>query len=134
MTENRIQQALSRLFEKHRIIFWYDEKKELRADYDSIELTGIEKVEIADNEFGLKYRVLREQPKQQFLLYKEGPQPDDLNNWLLDVQLAHDIFRTDQSAIWLSELELPNEFIEIGEKHTALSMPRSPSPKAKNAN
>ena len=119
MTENRIQQALNRLFEKHRIIFWYDEKKELRADFDNLEMVGIEKVEIADNEFGLKYRVLRERPKQQFLLYKEGPQPEDLNNWLLDVQLANDVFRTDQSAIWLSELELPNEFIEIVEQHIA---------------
>jgi uncharacterized protein (TIGR02687 family) len=116
---NQILSALKRLFEKHRIIFWYDEKKEMRTDFDSLELSGIEKVEIADNEFGLKYRVLREQPKQQFLLYKEGPQPDDLNNWLLDIQLAHDVFRTDQSAIWLSELELPNEFIEIVEQHTA---------------
>jgi len=116
---NQIPSALKRLFEKHRIIFWYDEKKEMRADFDSLELAGVEKVEIADNEFGLKYRVLREEPKQQFLLYKEGPQPDDLNNWLLDIQLAHDVFRTDQSAIWLSELELPNEFIEIVEQHTA---------------
>jgi uncharacterized protein (TIGR02687 family) len=119
MTENRIQQALNRLFEKHRIIFWYDAKQELRAEFDGLDLAGIEKVEIADNEFGLKYRLLREQSKQQFLLYKEGPQPDDLNNWLLDIQLAHDVFRTDQSAIWLSELALPNEFIEIVEQHTA---------------
>jgi len=60
MKENRIQQALCRLFEKHRIIFWYDAKKELRADFDGLALAGVEKVEIANNEFGLKYRVLRE--------------------------------------------------------------------------
>ncbi len=119
MPENRINQALFRLFEKHRIIFWYDAKQELRADFENLELDGVEKLVIAGNEFGLKYRILREQPKQQFLLYKEGAQPEDINNWLLDVQLANGIFRTDQSAIWLSELELPNEFIGIVEQHSA---------------
>ena len=98
---NQIPSALKRLFEKHRIIFWYDEKKEMRADFDSLELAGVEKVEIADNEFGLKYRVLREEPKQQFLLYKEGPQPDDLNNWLLDIQLAHDVFSCQMNSLRL---------------------------------
>ena len=46
MTEHRINQALNRLFDKHRIIFWYDVKKELRADFESLELDGVEKVEI----------------------------------------------------------------------------------------
>jgi hypothetical protein len=33
MSEGKIAQALTRLFEKHRIVFWYDSKHELRADY-----------------------------------------------------------------------------------------------------
>ncbi len=31
---HRIAQALSKLFERHRIIFWYDVKKELRSDFE----------------------------------------------------------------------------------------------------
>ena len=85
---NRIGKALSKLFERHRIIFWYDSKQELRSDFNTLQLEGVEKVELNNNEFTLKYRLLREQPKQQFLLYKEGQQPDDLDNWLLDIQLA----------------------------------------------
>ena len=119
MTENRIKQALSRLFEKHRIVFWYDTKEELRSDFETLEMTGVEKCEINNNEFMLKHRLLREEPKQNFLLYKEGPEPESSKNWLLDVQLANTEFRTDQSAIWLSELELPNEFISIVENHSA---------------
>ena len=115
---NRIEKALSKLFERFRIVFWYDSKQELRADFDSLQLDGVEKIEINNNEFTLKFRLLREQPKQRFLLYKDGPQPDDLDNWLLDVQLSEGEFRTDQSAIWLSELELPNEFISIVEDHS----------------
>ena len=36
--ENRIAQALTRLFDRHRIIFWYDAKQELRADFEGLQL------------------------------------------------------------------------------------------------
>ncbi|XUO82784.1 BREX-1 system phosphatase PglZ type A [Halomonas sp. KM007] len=114
---NRISQALKKLFERHRVVFWYDTKQELRSDFEAVSIPHVEKLEIANNEYGLKYRILRESPEQKFLLYKEGPQPEDLDNWLLDVQLAHGEFRTDQVAIWLSELELGLEFAEVAQAH-----------------
>lgn len=117
MSEDKIAQALSRLFERHRIIFWYDAKQELRDSFDALNLLGIEKVELINNEFGVKHRLLREQPEQKFLLYRDGPQPDDLENWLLDVQLAHGEFRTGQVAIWLAELELSLEFADVVQAH-----------------
>jgi len=116
---SRIDAALTRLFAKHRIVFWYDSKQELRSEFEALELADVEKLEIVNNEFGIKHRVLRELPKQQFLIYKEGKQPEHLQNWLLDVELANTTFRTDQVAIWLSELELPNEFTELIEAHSA---------------
>ena len=114
---DRISQALTKLFERHRIIFWYDAKKELRSDFEALELPGIEKLELANNEFGVKYRLLREEPEQKFLLYREGPQPEYLDNWLLDVQLAQGEFRTDQVGLWLSELELGLEFADVVQVH-----------------
>ena len=108
-----IAKALERLFAKHRIVFWYDVKKELRQEFEALELNGIEKIEVANNEFGVKYRILREQLDQKFLLYREGPQPPDIDNWLLDVQLAHGEFRTDQAGLWLSELDLGFEFAAV---------------------
>lgn len=113
----RITQSLRRLFDKHRIVFWYDSKQELRDAFEAVELDGVLKLEIDNNEFGLKYHILREQPRKSFLLYKAGAQPDDLDNWLLDVQLAEGEFRTDQSALWLGELELPHEFSPLLEQH-----------------
>ena len=115
--ENRIAQALSKLFERHRIVFWYDAGEELRDEYEALRLPGIEKLELTNNEYGIKYRLLREEPEQKFLLYHEGPAPADLDNWLLDVQLAHGEFRTDQVAIWLSELDLGLEFTEVVQAH-----------------
>jgi len=114
---DRITQALGKLFDRHRIVFWYDTKQELRRDFEAVSLPDVEKLEIANNEYGLKHRILRESPEQKFLLYKEGSQPEDLDNWLLDVQLAHGEFRTDQVAIWLSELELGLEFVEVAQAH-----------------
>lgn len=114
---DRIIQALSRLFDKHRIVFWYDTKQELRSDFETVSISDVEKMEIANNEYGLKHRILRESPEQKFLLYKEGPQPEELDNWLLDVQLAHGEFRTDQVAIWLSELELGLDFADVAQAH-----------------
>lgn len=115
--ENRIAKALTKLFDRHRIVFWYDSKQELRDDFEMLSLPGIEKLELANNEYGIKHKLLREQPEQKFLLYRDGPQPADLDNWLLDVQLAHGEFRTDQVAIWLSELELGLEFAEVVQDH-----------------
>lgn len=114
---SKIQQALSKVFSRHRIVFWYDAKEELRSDFESLELPEVEKIELKNNEFSTKYRILKEEPERKFLLYHEGPQPDDLDNWLLDVQLTHGEFRTDQAAIWLSELELGLEFTEIVQTH-----------------
>ena len=114
---NRIAHALTALFEKHRIVFWYDSKDELRAEFDALDLQGVTKLEIANNEYALKYRILREEPEQKFLLYHAGSQPEDLQNWLLDVLLAHGEFRTDQVGIWLSELELSLEFADVVQEH-----------------
>ncbi|RZB38315.1 MAG: hypothetical protein SRB2_00063 [Desulfobacteraceae bacterium Eth-SRB2] len=114
---DKIKQALTNIFKKHRIVFWYDAKKELRHEFETLELPGIEKIELKNNEFGVKHHILREKPEQKFLLYHEGPQPPDLDNWLLDVLLAHGEFRTDQAGIWLSELELGIEFVKIIQTH-----------------
>ncbi len=115
---DRITLALTRIFDKHRIVFWYDAKQELRKDFDALDMAGIDKIELNNNEFGVKHRILREAPEQKFLLYHEGPPPDDVDNWLLDVQLAHGEFRTDQAGIWLSELNLGMEFADLVHVHS----------------
>ncbi|WP_417260653.1 BREX-1 system phosphatase PglZ type A [Celeribacter sp.] len=107
---DRIQAGLARLFEEHRIVFWYDTARDMREAFEAVDLPGVEKVEIANNEFGLKYRMLRQEPKQKFLVFKDGPEPEMADNWLLDVQLATAVFKADQAAIWLAELGLPGKY------------------------
>ncbi len=115
---SKIENALQGLFSKHRIIFWYDTHREMREAFDEVWLVGVEKLEIKNNEFGLKHRILRQQPKTKFLLYHEGPQPEKhLDNWLLDVQLANGVFSADQISIWMSELGLGPEYRSLVEEH-----------------
>ncbi|ESX24127.1 BREX-1 system phosphatase PglZ type A [Mesorhizobium sp. LSJC264A00] len=115
--QDRIRQALQSYFEKHRILFWYDQKREWREIFEALNVEGVEKIELANNEFGVKYRVLRQNPKGQFLLYREGAEPALIQNWLLDVQLANGVFRTDQVAVWLAELGLGLPFENLVRAH-----------------
>ncbi|MCJ7529880.1 MAG: BREX-1 system phosphatase PglZ type A [Anaerolineales bacterium] len=113
----QIQSALTNLFKKHRIVFWYDAKRELRGEFEGLILPGIEVIELANNEFSVKHRILRQFPEQKFLLYRDGSPPPDLENWLLDVHLASGELRADQTALWLSDLGLGLEFMDVIQSH-----------------
>lgn len=114
----RIHASLARMFDEHRLVFWYDTARDMREAFASFVLDGVEKVEIESNEFGLKYRMLRQEPKQRFLIYKDGPEPVMAENWLLDLQLATVVFKADQAAIWMAELGLPAQFESVVREHT----------------
>jgi uncharacterized protein (TIGR02687 family) len=114
---DRIAASLRQLFEEHRIIFWYDADRDMRAEFEAVDLPGVTKLEIANNEFGLKYRILRLEPRGRFLLFKDGPEPEMVDNWLLDLQLASAVFKADQAAIWLAELGLPLHFENVVRGH-----------------
>jgi len=114
----QIVQALSRLFDRHRIIVWYDAKQELRREFEAVDLPGVDKIVLDNNEFGVKYRILREVPDRKFLLYHAGPAPENpLDNWLLDVELAYGQFRADQVSLWLGEMGLGLEFADTVAPH-----------------
>ncbi len=107
---DRVSTTLAKMFEQERIVFWYDADRDMRDTFEALALPGVEKVEIKDNEFGLKYRILRKEPNQKFLIYNHGPEPAMKDNWLLDVQLATAMFKADQAAIWVQELGIPTQY------------------------
>lgn len=114
---NNITNALDRLFARHRIVVWYDAQQELREEFESLLIPGVETIELHNNEFGVKHLILREKPAQKFLLYHAGPQPDDLDNWLLDVQLAQATFSADQVSLWMSDLGLSPSLWDLVQEH-----------------
>ncbi len=116
MTSN-ISHAINRLFEKHRLVFWYDEQENMLPEFEELETAHFTKVMVENDEFALKYRLLKEEPKQKFLIYRAGKRPADLDNWLLDLELAHAELRIDKESTWLDDLELSEEFRPIISDH-----------------
>jgi len=114
---DRITKGLEAQFDRHRIVFWDDPAGEFREAFCAVTLEGVEKIELANTEFAVKYRILREAPKQRFLIYRDEPRPSDVDNWLLDVELSHGVFKADQVAIWLGDLGLPISFEDLAREH-----------------
>jgi uncharacterized protein (TIGR02687 family) len=115
---HNIQEALKKLFDQHRIIFWYDsESQDLFGHFEEIQLPDVEKVKVENNQFYVKYLVTSQKPGQKFLLYFSQDRPADKDNWLLDLELANYIFYTDQEALFLQELELEYHFKELVSEH-----------------
>lgn len=114
---SKIEEALNKLFTKHRIIFWYDENEELREQYSELSLDGIEKLEVKNNQFFTKYLISRERPNKQFLLYFPCRKPDNADNWLLDIEMANYVFQTKQESMFAQELELDYTFTDLIGEH-----------------
>lgn len=114
---NKIEEALQHKFQENRIIFWYDEKEEFKEQFDDLKLPDFHKFHVVNNHFEIKYLVHKAQPKDKFLLYFTGPRPGNEENWLLDLELAHHVFHTDQEAIFLQEIGLDYHFKELVTEH-----------------
>jgi uncharacterized protein (TIGR02687 family) len=110
---NKINEALIKRFQEHRIIFWYDEKQELFDQYSELELPEVEIIQVQGNEFEVKHIIARQKPGTKFLLYFHGPKPANEENWLLDMELAQHVFHTDQEAMFLQELGLGYHLKEL---------------------
>lgn len=110
---NKIEEALSKLFLKYRIIFWYDEKQELLEQFNEIALAGVEKRMVENDQFYIKYLTTKEKSNQKFLLYFPSRKPVNAENWLLDMELANYVFQTNQEALFAQELELDYSFTEL---------------------
>lgn len=114
---NKISEALLKLFAKHRIVFWYDEKEELFEQFQELSLDSVSKVHVQGNQFAVKHLVSKEKPNDKFLLYFLGEKPAHEDNWLLDLELAHHVFHTDQEAMWLQEMGLGYHLKELVSQH-----------------
>ncbi|QEN04082.1 hypothetical protein EW093_04995 [Thiospirochaeta perfilievii] len=128
---NKFQEPLEKLFDKHRIIFWCDEEVELLEEFNSVDILGVEKIVVSNNEFSVKYKISREFSDKKFLLYFEGKEPDYLDDWLLDIKLANYTFHTTPEAIVLQELGLDYRFRDFIKAHKEFFKSKSRTEKFK---
>lgn len=97
---------IEKKFHDSRVVIFRDPEGQFASDFDSWELPGVEIVRLAGNPFGLKYRILRDEPETKFLVYLPGPQPAVADNWLLDLELAYGVMSADWSSLVAEELGL----------------------------
>ena len=114
---SKIEQSIEKLLDKHRILIWYDAEQAFTEEYEKLDLTSAQKVQVEGNELEVKVQVLLEEPEQQFLLYIPKEKPENKENWLLDVELAHHVYHTDQEALYLQEVGLGYHYKEWISKH-----------------
>lgn len=109
-TKDKIQQVLTDLIERKRLVFWYDEGGQMQEFVNSLELPGIEVLTLNHNAFTLKHRILNEeQPEKGFLIYSNEARPDDENNWLLDLEVQAIPFSADMGSLYAAECGIPME-------------------------
>jgi uncharacterized protein (TIGR02687 family) len=119
MSLPKIQPTLEKRLAQSRIVFWYDAEAEWWTEFDALSVEGVEKIRVQKNEFGVKHRIVRQSPNQQFLLYFQGQQrPEDHENWLLDLLLANgEPFSPDRATLALIDSDLPPELKPLVQEH-----------------
>jgi uncharacterized protein (TIGR02687 family) len=107
-----VKQHLERRFVEHRVVFWHDPEGQYAADVDILDLSGVTTVRVANDEYAIKNRLLQDRPEGKFLVYRSGPLPAGVANWLLDLELAYGVFTADRSSLVSQELGLTADGID----------------------
>jgi uncharacterized protein (TIGR02687 family) len=117
----RIQNTLENLFQDsphwlhsgRRVVFWYDPDEQFTSTFDELQIEGVEKLQVTDNPFTIKHRLLIQQPNQNFLLYIPKSEPTPQDNWLFDIQKSGLTFSADPAALIYADLGLRQRSLEI---------------------
>ena len=114
----RIHDSLQRVFQRQRLVFWYDAAGEWAETFKAFADETVAKLTVAGNEFGTKVRVVRDpNPEAKFLIYVPAVRPPDADNWLLDLLLQGYEYKADKASLALQEVGLPYEFLQLAEAH-----------------
>ncbi len=114
----RIHDSIYRVFQRHRLVFWYDPSGEWKETFLAFSSEDVAKLTVSGNEFGTKVRVVRDpNPGARFLIYLPIARPADADNWLLDLLLQGYEYKADKASLALQEVGLPHEFLHLAEEH-----------------
>lgn len=112
-----IASAIQKLFDKERIVIWYNENADARDTFIELEFPSITKLEVKNDEFSIRYRIMHQEPDTKFLLYIPTARPADQENWLLDIVLANKEFKATNAYLYLIDLNLPDVFYALVQEH-----------------
>lgn len=114
----RIHDSLQQVFQRHRLVFWYDPTNEWAETFNGYLDKRVTKLTVVGNEFGTKVRIVRDpNPDAKFLIYVPTARPPDADNWLLDLLLQGYEYKADKASLALQEVGLPHGFLHLAEEH-----------------
>ena len=114
----RIHDSLQRIFQRQRLVFWYDASGEWAETFQAYPDDAVAKLSVENNEFGTKVRIVRDpNPESKFLIYVPTVRPVDADNWLLDLLLQGYEYKADKASLALQDVGLPHDFLHLAEDH-----------------
>ena len=113
----KLKESLEKIFQQHRLVFWYDTNAEFSDLFTSTQITGVVNLTLDNNEFSVKHRFLVDEPSTKFLIYQSKAKPEDNENWLLDLLLSNYEFQTEASSLYLQDLDLSIEYKNLVQSH-----------------
>ena len=108
-----LEKSLTARFEQgpkagsRHIAFWYDPEAEFADDVDELAASlGASVIRPNGDEFAIKHRLLKLEPDQNFVVYRQAQRAEGADNWLLDLELAYGLFSADKAALIGEDLGL----------------------------
>ena len=90
---------------KRNIVFWYDEDGEFVEEINELAFENAEIIKLTEgNSFAIKYRLEKQEPNSNFLIYSPKAKPMPRDNWLLDIQKFSSEFSTDKTSVIMRDL------------------------------
>lgn len=114
----RLHDTLTQVFQRQRLVFWYDPERQWFEAFDSFKGEGIKKIKVEGTEFGTKVVIHRDpDPHACYLLYFPSARPNDTDNWLLDLLLQGHEYKADRASLALQEVGLSYDFQPVVTEH-----------------
>ena len=94
---------------KRRIIFWQDPEGEFSSFVDELHLDDVKILKLTGkNNFAAKYLLSEIDTDSHYLVYNPLSYADIRDNWLLDIELYSEEFRSDLLSVYMQELGIPD--------------------------
>jgi len=116
MDTKQVTEALKKLFDEERIVFWNDPDKDFFEMITGKMFSPVDGVTVIrlDQTPALqaKIRIEREDPGSKFLLYSPAEEPEDpLHDWLFDIRLYSRCFYADRGSMDVEALGLKSPLL-----------------------
>lgn len=96
--------------DEHRFVFWEDEDESYKDTISSIELEKARLIDVTGRELASKREMMRTCSKNCFVIYRSGPVPLPVDDFLYDLKLASVPFTVNLEGIWAEECGINPKF------------------------